>query len=32
MENIKQYTKNDFDIIYSQISGCERVAGYLLDN
>lgn len=32
MENIKQYTKNDFDVIYSQISGCERVAGYLADN
>lgn len=29
---MKQYTKNDFDVIYSQISGCERVAGYLVEN
>ena len=29
---MKQYTKNDFEIIRSQIRGCETVAGYLVDN
>ena len=29
---MKQYTKNDFEVIRSQIRGCETVAGYLVDN
>lgn len=29
---MKQFTKNDFDVIYSQVRGCETVAGYLVEN
>ena len=29
---MKQYTKNDFEVIRSQIRGCETVAGYLVEN
>lgn len=29
---MKQFTKIDFDVIYSQLRGCETVAGYLVEN
>lgn len=29
---MKQFTKNDFNVIYSQLRGCETVAGYLVEN
>ena len=29
---MKQYTKNDFEVIRSQIRGCETVAGYFVEN
>ena len=29
---MKQFTQNDFDVIRSQLRGCETVAGYLVEN